>query len=165
MPQPKSSSARPRRKRAAGPARGDENTTRGIASLRDLLARAVMLPTDLVREALDDAARRGRITRADAEELVDRFMELGRQQTDDVLARIEALIPGGAAVTRAMRTLDRKRGGTGTFPIDGYDELTAAQITGRLGELEPAELRQIGEYEKKNANRKSVLAALDKRLA
>src|SRR3954451_17342602 len=92
QPKPKSSSARPRRKRAASPARGDENTTRGIASLRDLLARAVMLPTDLVREALDDAARRGRITRADAEGLAQSPLALGRRQTEDALADIEGLL-------------------------------------------------------------------------
>src|SRR3954451_1971810 len=92
QPKPKSSSARPRRKRAASPARGDENAARGIASLRELLARAVMLPTDLVREALDDAARRGRMTRADAEDLAQSLISLGRRQTEDAIADLEQLL-------------------------------------------------------------------------
>jgi hypothetical protein len=144
----------PQPKKAAPPA---DDTSSSLEVLRSFL----LLPRERVRETLDDAVRRGRITRSDAEELVDRLMELGRQQTDDVLARLEALIPGASTVGRAVRSLDRKRSG---FPIDGYDDLTAAQITGKLDGLSPADLRQVGEYEKKNANRKSVLNAVEKRL-
>jgi hypothetical protein len=150
MPQPKK----------AAPPEDDPRST--LAALRELL----LLPSDRVRETLDDAVRRGRITRADAEELVDRFVELGRQQSDDVLARLEALIPGGGTVGRAVRGLDRRSrtGGAGGFPISDYDDLTAAQITGKLDGLAPADLRQVLDYERKNANRKSVLAAVEKRL-
>src|SRR3954471_23639271 len=119
MPQPKSSSARPRRKRAAGPARTDESTTRGIASLRDLLARAVMLPTDLVREALDDAARRGRMTRADAEDLAQSLIAAGRRQTEDVLADLEGLL--GRGPRRSGQGQNAKQDGDG--PIAEYDTL------------------------------------------
>ena len=144
----------PQPKKAAPPEEDDARSA--LAVLRDFL----LLPSERVRETLDDAVRRGRITRADAEELVDRFVELGRQQREDMLTRIEALIPGGDAVGRAVRGLDRR----GRFPIDGYDDLTAAQITSKLDDLAPADLRQVREYERKNANRKSVLAALEKRL-
>ena len=148
MPQPKKAPAPP----------DDPRST--LALLRDFL----LLPSERVRETLDDAVRRGRITRADAEELVDRFVELGRQQTDDLLARFGGAVPGGAAVGRAVRGATR-RSGEGGFPIAGYDDLTAAQITGELGDLSPAQLRQVRDYEKRNANRKSVLAAVDKRLS
>ena len=131
-------------------------------SALEVLRGVLMLPRERVRETLDDAVRRGRITRGDAEELVDRFMELGRQQSDDVLSRLEALVPGGAKVGRAVRGL--KGDGDGGFPIAGYDDLTAAQITGRLDALSPADLRQVLDYERRNANRKSVLSALEKRL-
>ena len=50
------------------------------------------------------------------------------------------------------------------FPILGYDDLTAAQVTGRLGDLAPAELRKVRDYERRNANRKSVLAAIEQKL-
>ena len=60
MPQPKSSSGRPRKKaRNTSPKREDDNVARGITALRDALTRAIMLPTERVREALDDAVRRG----------------------------------------------------------------------------------------------------------
>ena len=52
-----------------------------------------------------------------------------------------------------------------TFPILGYDDLTAAQVTARLEGLAPAELRKVREYERRHANRKSVLAAIDKAIA
>ena len=69
MPQPRKSAAR-----AGSPAAEatDEETRSTLVSIRDLLARSVMLSSDRIRETLDDAVRRGRITRADAEELVDR---------------------------------------------------------------------------------------------
>jgi hypothetical protein len=130
-------------------------------STLEVLRTFLVLPRERVRETLDDAVRRGRITRADAEELVDRFMELGRQQSDDVLARIEQLIPGGGTVGRAVRGLKGEAGG---FPIEGYDDLTAAQINGRLDGLSEADLRQVLDYEKKNANRKTVLNNVEKRL-
>jgi hypothetical protein len=148
MPQPKK----------AAPPEDDARST--LEALRTLL----LLPRERVRETLDDAVRRGRITRGDAEELVDRFVELGRQQNNDLLTRLEALVPGGGTVGRAVRGLKGDGGGEGGNPIIGYDDLTAAQINGQLDGLSPADLRLVLDYEKKNANRKSVLNAVEKRL-
>jgi hypothetical protein len=50
------------------------------------------------------------------------------------------------------------------FPILGYDDLTAAQITVRLGDLTPAELRKVRDYERRHDARKSVLAAVERKL-
>ena len=146
MPQPKKPTGQ-------GESTAEDDPRSALAAIRDLL----LLPSERVRDTLDDAVRRGRITRTDAEELVDRLMELGRQQTDDVLGRLEKLVPG----------LPRR--GTGAdgepeLPIERYDDLTAAQITARLEQLEVLDLRVIEDYEKRNANRKSVLNAVEKRL-
>jgi hypothetical protein len=46
----------------------------------------------------------------------------------------------------------------------GYDDLTAAQVQGRLEGLTPAELRKVRDYEKRHANRKSVLNAIESKL-
>jgi hypothetical protein len=51
-----------------------------------------------------------------------------------------------------------------SFPILGYDDLTAGQVTSRLGDLAAAELRKVRDYEKRNANRKSVLNAIGSKL-
>ena len=59
----------------------------------------------------------------------------------------------------------RRAAGVGpSFPITGYDDLTAAQIQGRLTTLTPAELRKVRDYERRNANRKSVLNAIEQKL-
>ena len=59
----------------------------------------------------------------------------------------------------------RRAAGVGpSFPITGYDDLTAAQITGRLTDLTPAELRKVRDYERRHANRKSVLSAIESKL-
>ena len=47
----------------------------------------------------------------------------------------------------------------------GYDDLTAAEITKRLRDLSPAELRKVRDRERRGAARKSVLGAVEKRLA
>jgi hypothetical protein len=178
MPQPRKSAARPEAPVADAT---DEETRSTLVSVRDLLARSVMLSSDRIRETLDDAVRRGRITRDDAEDLIDKLVGIGRAQTDDALARLETIAgaPGRAGerartavrrtpgTDRVLREVDRVRRGAGlgsTFPISGYDDLTAAQVVARLGELEAADLRRVGDYERKNANRKSVLAAVEKKL-
>jgi len=164
MPQPKKSSGA---SSAASAAEDDERSA--LETIRDLLTRSLMLPSDRVRETVEDAVRRGRITRDDAEELVDRLVLLGRQQTDDAIARLESLVkPPGAE--RVLREVDRARRAAGLGSSDAvggisrYDELTAAQIVSRLPDLAGADLRRVHEYEKRNANRKSVLGAIEKKL-
>jgi hypothetical protein len=42
------------------------------------------------------------------------------------------------------------------LPINSYDELTAAEITAKLGSLSQADLAKIDAYERRNANRSTV---------
>jgi polyhydroxyalkanoate synthesis regulator phasin len=66
-------------------------------------------------------------------------------------------------LTQADRA--RRVAGVGpSFPITGYDDLTAAQIQARLGTLTPAELRKVRDYERRRGNRKSVLEAIEAQL-
>jgi hypothetical protein len=141
----------------------------------------VVLTRDRIQEILDDAAARGRVTRSDANELAAELVDRGRQQTDQLLSDVERLYGRGrqqvgSAANRArrsesldllLRSADRARRtvsvGQG-FPILGYDDLTAAQVQTRLDGLSPAELRRVRDYERRHANRKSVLAAIDKQL-
>src|SRR3954470_2510616 len=59
----------------------------------------------------------------------------------------------------------RRVAGVGpAFPISGYDDLTAAQISSRLDTLTPAELRKVRDYERRRGNRKSVLEAIEAQL-
>jgi polyhydroxyalkanoate synthesis regulator phasin len=81
----------------------------------------------------------------------------------------------GEATTRARKAADpllaradraRRAAGVGpSFPITGYNDLTAAQIQSRLDSLTPAELRKVRDFERRRGNRKSVLDAIEAKLA
>lgn len=170
-------------------ARSSDDPGDGSSSLAEQLVNRIIKPLGLVvlsreriQEILDDAAARGRVTRSDANELAAELVNRGRQQTDQLLADVERLLDRGrqqigSATTRArrsesldllLRSADRARRTVGagqSFPILGYDELTATQVQGRLDGLSPAELRKLRDYERRHANRKSVLAAIDRSLS
>jgi hypothetical protein len=129
----------------------------------------VVLTRDRVQGALDEAVERGRMTRQDATDLAAELLARGRRQTDDLVSELEGLLGRslGAPADRVIREVDRARRAAGigpSFPIVGYDDLTAAQVQARLGELSAPELRKVRDYERRNANRKSVLAAIEQKL-
>jgi len=80
----------------------------------------------------------------------------------DVAAR--ARQAGDQVLAQADRARRVARVGP-TFPILNYDDLTASQVQSRLDSLTPAELRKVRDYERRNANRKSVLSAVESKLA
>lgn len=169
----------PRAKSPATPPR-NRGVTDGFATLAEQLVNRVLLPLDAVlltrgriQETLEEAAARGRITRSDADDLVSELFQRGRQQTDDMLGDVDRLLESAKrartdSVDLIVRGADRARRTVGVgpvFPILAYDELTAGQVEQRLTGLKPAELRRVRDYEKRHANRKSVLAALERALA
>ena len=122
----------------------------------DSASRSVLNPLDVMvitrerlQDTLDDAVRRGRMTRDDAAELLAEIVRRALSAPTD----------------RVKREVRRVTGALDSFPIDDYDELTAAQIISKVGGLETDELRRVRDYERRNANRKTVLAALDAKLA
>jgi polyhydroxyalkanoate synthesis regulator phasin len=180
---PSKSSGRSSRSKAAT-ARKASSTSRKPApdATREQLQRfldpreVVVVSRERLQEVLDEAVARGRMTRDDAGAMLADLLQRGRKQTDDLREDIEGLLDGAKGATRkgvagsaerVLREVDRARraAGIGTsFPIAGYDDLTAAQITARLGDLTPAELRRVRDCERRNANRKTVLAAIDHRI-
>src|ERR671912_597676 len=50
------------------------------------------------------------------------------------------------------------------FPIEGYDELTVEEVSGRLGSLSTEDLRVVRDYEERNKNRDTILEQLDRRI-
>ena len=131
------------------PATQDDPSRRDqVAKLLDPLG-LVVITRERLQDTLDDAVRRGRMTRDDAAELLA-----------EILRRAIS-----APTDRVIKEVKRVTGATDEFPIADYDELTAAQVTGRLGDLTPAQLRRVRDHEKRHANRKSVLQAVDRRLA
>jgi polyhydroxyalkanoate synthesis regulator phasin len=175
---------------ARGAAQADELRA-NLQSAVEALTHGVVITRERLQEALDDAVGRGRMTPADASSLAQELLKLGRKQTDELRKQAEAIRAdleqllgraGGdlhkrasgarrkasrsTAADRALREVDRARRATGLakFPILNYEDLTAAQITERLGDLSPAELRKVRDHERRNANRKSVLNAIEKAL-
>lgn len=167
-----------------------EAITKGVIRPLNL----VMLTRDRIEEVVNDAVERGRMTAEDAQGIVTDLVQRGRQQTESVLGDLESLLgrAGGGVETRAkgarkgvtgavgratkaareaadpaLAQADRARRTAGigpTFPILGYDDLTAAQVQTRLDGLSSPELRKVRDYEKRNANRKSVLDAVESKL-
>jgi polyhydroxyalkanoate synthesis regulator phasin len=174
--------------------RPDEFVVAALTAVRDNLTRGIVLTGERLQEAIDDSVRRGRITRDDAEDLAQSLIDIGRKQSQELMAELEALINGQSVrdaarsagklaiknvettakraqrspvADRALREVDRARRATGlvTFPITGYDQLTVNQITTRLTSLAAPELRKVRDYERRHANRKSVLSAIEKQLS
>src|SRR3954469_472774 len=90
----------------------------------DASARNVLNPLDVMmitrerlQDTLDDAVRRGRMTRDDASDLLA-----------EILRRAIS-----APTDRVKREVRRVTGALDGFPIDEYDDLTAAQIVSQLG--------------------------------
>ncbi|HEX6582372.1 MAG TPA: hypothetical protein VF056_02135 [Thermoleophilaceae bacterium] len=150
----------------------------------------VLLTRQRIEEALEEAVDRGRMTSADAQGLATALLQRGRKQTNDVLKDLEQLLgrgrdeiegrtkgarkAAGGARSRAVRAgspvlaqADRARRAAGVgpnFPITAYDDLTADQVVSRLSGLTPAELRKVRDHERRNANRKTVLNAIESKL-
>jgi polyhydroxyalkanoate synthesis regulator phasin len=156
----------------AAPSR-EEAVHANLSALRDTLRKGVVLTADGVKATLDDAVKRGRITRKDATELSQSLLSAGRSQADGFRSDLEQLLGRGRdraahSGDRVLQEVDRARRRVGvgpSFPITRYDELNASQVVSRLKDLTPAQLRKVRDHEKRHDNRKSVLSAIEKKLA
>jgi polyhydroxyalkanoate synthesis regulator phasin len=167
---------------------------KSVEAFRDALERSVTLSRDRLQDAVDDAVKRGRMTREDANELVSSLLTRSRRYSDDLVKQLERLLDqaqreiesrtGSArrrATTEARRAaraardaadaplaqadrLRRRSGVTAGGPITAYDQLTANQIKTRLSDLSPAELRRVRTREQRGKARKGVLSDIDRRL-
>jgi len=183
----KKSTRKPKASRSA------DRADKSVEAFRDALERSITLPRERIQEVVDDAVKRGRMTRDDANDMVSKLVSRGRQQSEEMVKELEALLEqarkqverstskarkqtkgtAGKVAKRARDAADeplaqidkvRRKAGVGNFPITGYDELTASQINRRLGDLSKPELRKVRTYEKNNKARKSIIAKIDKAL-
>src|SRR4051795_7954876 len=101
-----------------------ESATRNVMNPLDVM----VITRERLQDTLDDAVRRGRMTRDDAADLL---AEIVRRAIS-------------APADRVIREVKRVAGaGEDEFPIAEYDELTAAQVVSQLGELDTAQLRRV----------------------
>jgi polyhydroxyalkanoate synthesis regulator phasin len=189
--------------------RAADRADKSVEAFREALERSI-------REVVDDAVKRGRMTRDDANELFTKLVNRGRKQTEDLIKDLEKALEQARkevetratktrrgvetratkarkqVETRATKARKRARKGVGQarkavveaadeplaqadklrsragipgFPITAYDELTAAQVKSRVAALNKADARKVRTYEKQNKARKSILDAIEKRLA
>jgi hypothetical protein len=150
---------------------------RNVGAVRELVRRSMLAPINAVlltrkgiEEVLEDAVKRGRMTRDDAQQMMQTLLQYGAKQTDDFLADLERLLARGpglqerpAGSSRRSRRR-RSRRPASNLPIQGYDDLSAAQVQDRLDGLTTAELRKLRDYERRHANRKTVLDRIERKL-
>lgn len=127
----------------------------------------VLVSRKTIDELFDDAVRRGRMTRSDAQEMVQSLVARGARATDDFLSDVERML--GTRVEGLEEAPDQSgKAGDGhaapALPIEGYDDMSAPQVQERLEGLTPAELRKLRDYEQRHANRKTVLDHIERRL-
>jgi polyhydroxyalkanoate synthesis regulator phasin len=136
----------------------------------------VMLTRERIQETLEEAVARGRVTRSDANELAGELLRRGRVQTEELLGEVQRLLesgrdrlesggtPLGESLTLLARTAERARRGVAGdgLPIADYDHLTARQVQAELSGLTAAQLTAVRDYERRHANRKTVLDAIDR---
>lgn len=171
-----------------------DRADKSVEAFRDALERSVTLSRERIQEVVDDAVKRGRMTRDDANDMVSKLVARGRRQTEDLVAELERLLGGAreevegradrarkgvertagqlarsardvADEPRAQADRLRRRAGVGSsFPISGYDELTAAQIVSRLDGLSRPELRKVRTHEQAGKARKTILTKVETKL-
>ena len=177
---------------ASAPTEAEESSRaeQSVQAFRDALEKSITISRERLQEVVDDAVKRGRMTRGDAEEMVGRLATRGREQAEDLLSQLERILSqardvpdrakqevGGraedarkrtvAAVDKPLAGADRVRRAARVpgFPITAYDQLSIRQIDRRLQELSRQELRRVRDYERKNKGRKGLLRALDRKLS
>jgi polyhydroxyalkanoate synthesis regulator phasin len=132
-----------------------------------LVSRGRRQSEELVKEleALLDQARKqvGKGT-TKARKRVEKHTSSARRQVKGTAGKVARQARDVADEPLARADTVRRKAGVGSFPITGYDELTAAQVNKRLGGLSKPELRKVRTYEKNNKARKSILGKIDKAL-
>lgn len=190
----RSSAKRTTATRSTGGSSSAGGADKSVEAFRDALEHSVTLSRDRLQDIVDDAVKRGRMTRDDANELVSSLLTRSRRYSDELVKQLERLLdqaqrevesrtaPARRRATsearRAARAardaadaplaqadrLRRRSGVTGGGPITAYDQLTATQIKSRLSDLSPAELRQVRTRERRGKARKGILSDIDRRL-
>ncbi len=180
--------------RPSKPAKTAGIEAKTVAEFREALRKNLTQPSGMVlltRDRIEEAlSKSGKLSPKEARGIAADLVKRGRKETSDVLKDLEGLLDKGrrdiskragkarkqadGARGRAVRTAspalaqaDRARRAAkvgSSFPISLYEDLNVAQVKARLGDLTPAELRKVRDHERRNANRKGVLSAIESKL-
>jgi polyhydroxyalkanoate synthesis regulator phasin len=179
--------ARSTSRAAAKPAKAAGVEAKTVAEFREALRTNLIKPGGMVlltRDRIEEALHKsGKLSAKEARGIAGDLVKRGRKETDDVLKDLENLLDKGrrdvskraskargravhaAAPAIAQADKARRAAGVGSkFPISLYDDLKVGEIKTRLGDLSAAELRKVRDYERRHANRKGVLSAIESKL-
>jgi hypothetical protein len=168
--------ARSASRAATKPARAAGVEAKTIAEFREALRKNLIKPSGMVlltRERIEKTlSKSGKLSPKEARGIAGDLVKRGRKETNDVLEDLESLLEKGRgravrAASPAIAQADRARRAAkvgSSFPITFYDELKVGEIKSRLADLTPAELRKVRDHERRNANRKGVLSAIESKL-
>lgn len=107
-----------RERTAEEPEASGSRAEQSVQAFREALEASVTIPRERLQDVVDDAVRRGRMTRGDAEDLVSRLLNRGREQADEIIGELERVVAqlrgevGERASQQrrsAARTTDRAR--------------------------------------------------------
>ena len=180
-------SAKTASRAAAKPAKGAGLEAKTVAEFREALRKHLIKPSGVVlltRERIEEAlSRSGKLSPKDARGIAGDLVKRGRKETNDVVKDLENLLDKGRrdvskragsargravhAASPAIAQADRARRAAkvgSSFPISLYEDLNVGEIKARLSDLTPAQLRKVRDHERRNANRKGVLSAIESKL-
>jgi polyhydroxyalkanoate synthesis regulator phasin len=172
---------------AAKPAKAAGIEAKTVAEFREALRKNLIKPSGMVlltRERIEEAlSKSGKLSPKEARGIAGELVKRGRKETNDVLRDLEGLLEKGRrdvskragsargravhAASPAIARADRARRAAkvgSSFPISLYEDLNVGEIKTRLADLTPAELRKVRDHERRNANRKGVLSAIQSKL-
>jgi hypothetical protein len=170
-----SQSSRRKRRRRSNRSKAD-GVTKNVGAVREIVMKSVLAPVNAVlitrkhlEEVIEDAVKRGRMTRDDAQQMMQTLLQRSARQTDDFLSDLERLLGRGRTLEpsptgQGGKKKQKPRRPSSSLPISSYDELSAAAVQDHLDGLTLAELRRLRDYERRNANRKTVLDAIERKL-
>lgn len=145
----------------------DDAVERGRMTRRDAEAMVSELLDKGRRQRdslLDELERLGKQLGKQSEHLARQ----AREVTEKPLVKAEKKLrrsAGAKSASGAAPKAKPSRAPSGRFPIAGYDDLNATEVTKRLADLTPKQLEAVRERESAGAARKTVLSAIEKKLA
>jgi polyhydroxyalkanoate synthesis regulator phasin len=126
--------AKGKRKGTASRSADASRAEQSVQAFRDALEKSVTISRDRLQDVVDDAVRRGRMTRTDADEIISRLVTRGREQADDLIGQLERLL------TQLRQAPDRAR-----QEVGGRTQQARAHVEGRA---ERARKRAVKELDK-----------------
>jgi ElaB/YqjD/DUF883 family membrane-anchored ribosome-binding protein len=98
------------------------------------------------------------------QQTVQQWMEQAQQQQQSFQQMTQEVLGSYSKLFEIPLSYAQEGLRSAQFPIEGYDELTVEEISGRIGNLSIDDLRMVRDYEERNKSRETVLEQLDRRI-